>query len=101
MFYGDIRYLVYTFIGMAIIAVAFGIWVFAPMRGINEIRIDDGSRNDVADAGDTSGSVDRNRHEQPAIMRRQPERGFKLYRADEFPLQHPKSANHGPDLGGE
>ncbi len=93
------------FFGVVLFVIVAG-WALTidPLKGVDEIRIhgiDDCLR--VADDTGNGPSDDGPRGDitSPAIMRRASGAGVKCYRADEFPLQHPQSAAHGPDLGGE
>ena len=88
------------FFGAVLFVIVAG-WALTidPLKGVDEIRIHgiDDCLRVTADTGDgPSSDITR-----PAIVRRTSGAGVKCYRADEFPLQHPQSAAHGPDLGGE
>jgi len=90
------------FFGAVLFVIVAG-WALTidPLEGVDEIRIH-GIDDCLRVAGDTGdGPSDDKRITRPAIVRRASGAGVRCYRADGFPLQHPQSAAHGPDLGGE
>ena len=88
------------FFGVVLFVIVAG-WALTidPLEGVDEIRIhgiDDCLCVDVDTGNGPSDDIT-----APAIVRRASGASVRCCRADEFPLQHPQSAAHGPDLGGE
>ena len=91
----------FAFFAGAFVLIGFELWRFIETRKKKIGNVDGfacGGSGCATSAGGPSRPTD---GDTAGVVRRQPSAGIKCYRADEFPLQRPQSAAHGPDLGGE